>query len=188
MAGVEKEAIDDFSYARAGLSRGFWYLLLFLGAIFCSEFVIRFFPEISGELRWFAFAPLVLRLGGSIATQTSAFTHQGLLNDDIERGRAFRAWCGQNAVSLTVASALALAAYAYARWRFPADPAEALGISLGLFAVTLFSLALGMAVPLLAARVRLDSLKASSRFFHFTMDVLNLVIFFYFVRWWRIHV
>lgn len=185
MAGVESEAIDDFSYWRAAGSRGFWYLMLFVGGIFCSELIMRFFPGVSEEFRLIALAPLVLRLGGSIATQTSTFTQQSVLNGDIERGRAFRALWGQNAVTLAVAVALSLVAFAYAAWRFPNSIHQACGSALSLFVVAVFSLCLGMFVPLAANRLRLDSPVVSSRFFHFVMDVLSLFIFFYFTWRWR---
>lgn len=188
MAGVEKEAIEDFSFKRALLSRGFWYLLLFAGGILSSELIISFFLNFPESIYLLSFAPLVLRLGGSVATQTSTFLHQGILNDDIEHSRAVRALWGQNAVTLTVAVCMAAATFLFSILRHPGHANYALGAALGLIIVALCSLILGHVVPYLSAKVRVDSLKASSRFFHFTMDVLSLFIFFVFVWRWKIYV
>lgn len=188
MAGVEKEAIEDFSFKRAFLSRGFWYLLLFVGGVLTSELIISFFPNFPESIYLLSFAPLVLRLGGSIATQTSTFLHQGVLSDDIERGRAVRALWGQNAVTLAVSGLLATATFLFSILFHPGLTAYALGVSLGLMVVALCAMILGHVVPYLSAKIRVDSFKVSSRFFHFTMDVLSLLIFFVFVWRWKIYV
>ena len=188
MAGVEKEAIEDFSFKRAFLSRGFWYLILFAGGILTSELIISFFPNFPESIYLLSFAPLVLRLGGSVATQTSTFLHQGILSNDIEHSRAVRALWGQNAVTLVVSILLAAATFLFSMLRHPGHMAYALGTALGLMAVALSSMILGHIVPYLSAKIRVDSLKVSSRFFHFTMDVLSLLIFFVFVWRWKIYV
>jgi magnesium transporter len=185
MAGVEEEAIDDFSYLRAFTSRGFWYFLLLAGGLLSSELILHFFPHFPEEIYLISFGPLALRLGGSIATQTSTFFHQSILNDDIEHGRATRALWAQNWVTIVVAVFLSLCALLYTKLRFPNRMQASIGTALGLLAVTSFSLFIGLAVPYLADKLKLNSLKVSSRFFHFTMDALSLWIFFYFV--WRWH-
>lgn len=185
LAGVEKQAIDDFTFSRAFLSRGFWFLLLTAGGILSSELILRFFPGLPVNLYLLSFAPLALRLGGSIATQTSAFLHQSVINPDMERGRAARALWGQNAVTAVVAIVLALTAYVYAVLRFPGSRTPSLSLAVGLLSVAAFAMTAGLGVPYLAYRLRLDSLKVSSRFFHVTMDVLSLLFFFIFAWCWN---
>lgn len=190
-AGAEKEAIDDFSFWRAFVSRGVWYGLLFLGGILSSEIIMHFFARYHAMVAVFAFAPLVLRLSGSVTTQTAAFTDQSLLSDDIERGRASRALWGQNSVSFTVGLLLAGAVWAYLSLRFPAGVLGhglLLGLPLGIVLMDSVAIALGMLIPTVFNVLKMDPLPASSRFIHFLMDGITLLIFFVFVFLWNEHV
>lgn len=177
MAGVVPDDIQDFSFISGLLSRATWYLLLLLGGFFSSEVILRFFPQFPREVVVLCFAPLVMRLGGSIATQTSAFICQSLINQDIERGRALRAFWGQNAVTLVMGILLSSCVFIYVWLRFTHDIHYSFGIGVGIVMVTLVSLLSGIAVPYLADRVHLDAQKMSSRFIHFLMDVLVLLVF-----------
>ena len=188
MAGVEKEAIEDFSFGRAFVSRGLWYFLLFLGGILACELILFFFPMVPSAIRFLGFAPLVLRLGGSIATQTSTFFQQSILSEDIEREHALRAFWGQNLVTAEVALLLASFTFLYSWLRVSLTVLGALGVSLGLLVLTFFSLLLGILVPLILHHLELDTLKLSSRFFHFAMDLLSLLIFYDFLWLWHRYV
>lgn len=188
LAGLEKEAIEDFSFFRAFSSRGFWYFLLLAGGILSAELILYFFPDFPQKFYILAFAPLVLRMGGSIAMQTSTFVHQSVLSDDVQRSLAIRALWGQNAVTFIVAFLLAVVAYCFTLWRLDTSSQYAFGVAAGFVSVAFFSLCLGLLVPYLSSKIKLDSVKVTSRLFHFVMDFLSLAVFFFFVWYWQIYV
>lgn len=185
MAGVVKDDIEDFSFVRGMASRALWYVLLILGGILSSEAILYFFPDFPREVALLCFSPLVMRLGGSIATQTSTFVCQSLISQDIERGRALRAFWGQNLVTFLMGFMLAAVVFTYIWLRFGHQISFSLGIALGIVGVTLASLGVGVIVPLVASRLRQDPQMASSRFVHFLMDVLTLVVFFALFWFWQ---
>lgn len=185
LAGVEPEAIEDFSLWRALGSKLGWYGLLFLGGVLCSEIILYFFRHFPREVAYLCFAPLVLRLGGSVATQSVTMVYQGILSRDVERGRAVKALWGQSGMALAVAFFLAVAIFVYAHFRFANPLHVPLGLATGLVVVTLFSTVAGLVLPFVFHHVRFDPLQASSRFVHFLMDALNLLVFFKFLRLWQ---
>lgn len=184
MAGIEAEAIDDFSFWRAFASRSIWFGLLLLGGILSAEIIVQFWPQTTLATIAFCFAPLVLRLGGSVSTQTITFVQQGILERDIERSRALRAFWSQNAVTLLMTFLVSALVFAYATWRFEEHFEIALALGLSLFCVALLSLVLGVIMPIAFEKLKLESVKASSRFVHFLMDAISLVVFFRFLMFW----
>lgn len=185
IAGVESEAIDDFSFWRAFGFRILWFGLLFLGGVFSSEIILHYYSHFPHDIHYLCFAPLILRLGGSVATQTMAFMHQSLLSDDIERGRAFKAFRGQVGTTLLVTILLALAVMGYDYYRLSFDLVVPLGLGLGLATVVILSTVVGIFVPYIFDKMKLDSVTQSSRFVHFLMDVISLYIFFQFLSLWQ---
>lgn len=185
MAGVVKDDIEDFSFFGGISSRALWYVLLIFGGILSSEIILCFFHGFPREVALLCFSPLVMRLGDSIATQTSTFVCQSLISQDIERGRALRAFWGQNLVTFLMGFMLSAGVFVYIWMRFDHQIKFSLGIALGVVAVTLASIGVGLFVPLLASRLRLDPQKTSSRFVHFLMDVLTLVVFFTLFWLWQ---
>lgn len=183
--GAEAEAIDDFSFWRAFVTRSVWYALLFVGGIFSSEIILYFFSSFPPEVISLCFAPLALRLGGSVAIQSITFINQGIFDENIERVRAWRALWGQSLTTLLVACLLGGGVFAYGYVRLSQEMALSLGLGLGLILVTLFSICMGLMIPALFHKLRFDSLQASSRFVHFLMDAMNLFVFFQFLRVWR---
>lgn len=185
IAGVESEAIDDFSFWRAFGFRILWFGLLFLGGVFSSELILHYYSHFPRDIHYLCFAPLILRLGGSVTTQTMAFMHQSLLSDDIERQRAAKAFRGQVGTTLLVTILLALAVMGYDYYRLSFDLVMPLGLGLGLVTVAVLSTLIGMIVPYAFDKMNLDSVTQSSRFVHFLMDVISLYIFFQFLWLWR---
>lgn len=185
LAGVEPEAIEDFSYWRSFTARAFWYGLLFIGGVFCSEIVLHFFSNFPKETVFLCFAPLILRLGGSLSIQSMTIIDQGILNRDIERSRAVKAVWGQHGITLFVVLLLAIAVFAYGQLRIVSDVITPLGLSLGLVAVSLFAIGAGSLLPFIFDKLKMDPLQSSSRFVHFLMDALSLLIFFQFLWMWE---
>lgn len=184
LAGVETEAIDDFSFWRAFGTRAVWFGLLLTGGIACSEIILHFFAGFPKETILLCFAPLVLRLGGSIATQSITLVHQSILNTDIERNRAYKALLGQDLITLLVALLLSVTVFSYGCFRFVDYGTLPLALATGVFGVSLFSMSVGHIIPLAFNRIRIDSLLASSRFIHFMMDALSLLVFLKFQWLW----
>ena len=178
LAGVEKEAIGDFSFFRALWSRVFWYGFLLLSGLFCSEVILFFFKKIPQEILVLCFIPLILGVGGNIARQTTTFVSQSLLNPDVEKERSWRALWSQNATTCLVGLILSIFVFGYTWLRF-FQIDFAISLTFGLIAVTVSSLGFGVFLPLLFARTKADPVTTSSHLIYFLMDVFNLVIFFY---------
>lgn len=186
-AGAEKEAIDDFSFWRAFFSRGLWLAMLFFGGIFCMELIFYFYPQLIQEVLVLGFAPLVLRLSGSIAMQTVAFVDQSILDEDISRDRGIRALWGQNFVTLLVGFLLAVfvGLYLHLRFSFLNLPDYSLAIPAGIVLVSVFAILIGVLVPTISKWIKLEPLPASSKFVHFLMDALSLFVFLGFLLLWQ---
>lgn len=178
LAGVEKQAIDDFIFWRALGSRGIWYAFLLLSGILCSEAILLFFPKAPQEIALLCLVPLVLHLGGSITSQTITFVGQSVLNTSIERSRSWRALWGQNMVTFLAGLLVMAFLLVYTFWRFKHQQDIVGGIAFGLIGVIVFSLFIGMFLPIFFDKLKIDAMTASSRFIHFMMDVLNLFLFF----------
>jgi magnesium transporter len=185
LAGVEPEAIDDFSYSRAFWSRLLWFGLLFIGGILSSEIILHFFASYPREFIYLCFVPLVLRMGGSVATQCITFVHQGIINVDIEKSRAKKALWGQNFITFLVVVFLGGVVFSYAYFRLDNDMWFSISLSLALLLVSFVSMLLGTALPFAFNRIKFDSLLASSRFVHFLMDALSLYVYFQFLWLWQ---
>jgi magnesium transporter len=184
MAGVEAEAIDDFSYLRAFGSRVLWYGLLFIAGVLCSEIILYYFKDVPYKLTYLCFAPLVLRLCGSMATQGLTFVMQGLFDEDIERSRSIRAFWGQMFITLLVTLLFASVVFCYAFFRFMEPAWTSFGMSVGILVVTVISIFIGVMLPIVFNKLNIDPQTASSRVIHVLMDALSLLIFFGFLFAW----
>jgi magnesium transporter len=177
MAGVEAEAIEDFSYWRAALTRARWFGLLLLCGIIVSELIHAFLAgQVQALALGFGFLPLAIRLGSSTANQFITVIQQGIIETDIERSRAIKAVWGQALVTGSALVALTLAASGFATWRYQSFPLAGLPLALGLLFVAIVSSLLGVLVPFVFKRLKLNALQASSRFFFF-LDILTCYIF-----------
>lgn len=188
LTGVESEGVEDFGFVRAFLSRGMWYGLLLLGGILCSEIILHFFNGFPRQILYVCFAPLVLRFGGSVSMQTSTFVNQSILDEGIEKERASRALWGQNLVILVVALLMGGIVFAYGYFRFEQNFVFPLSISVAMLTVTVFALMMGVLVPVIFHKLGMDALQSSSRFIHFLMDALSLLVFFEVIWIWYSYV
>jgi magnesium transporter len=125
--------------------------------------------------------PIVLRLGGSTAMQSITLVQKGLLNPEVERARALKVLWDQIWVTIFVVTLMSGSLYFYAVYRFAGLSSRVPYLSLGFLVVGLFSLLVGVALPLIFRLLKMDTLRASSRFVHFIMDALSLLVFFGFM-------
>ena len=73
----------------------------------------------------------------------------------------------------------------YDYYRLSFDLVVPLGLGLGLATVVILSTVVGIFVPYIFDKMKLDSVTQSSRFVHFLMDVISLYIFFQFLSLWQ---
>lgn len=195
---IRKEATEDFlQMAGAGkdheillkstfqnaLTRAPWLAASWVGGVAAMYIISAFEGELMKTLALASFIPVVIGMGGNIATQSSTIIVRGIATGRINMEEFFRVIFKEFKVGLILGSTygLLLGIMAWIGFTEPVQLGLVVGISV--FFVMAMAAAVGTMVPLVLKRLDVDAAVATGPFVTTSIDIIGVYMFFLVARW-----
>lgn len=158
-----------------------WLVILVFGNIFSGAGIAYFEDTIAAYVALVFFLPLLVDSGGNAGSQSATLMVRALATGDVKMsdwGRMLgREMAVAGALGLTMAAAVSLIGL----WR--GGPEIALVVSLTMVLIVLMGSVLGMSMPFLLSRFRLDPAAASAPLITSLADAIGVLIYFGMATW-----
>jgi magnesium transporter len=159
-----------------------WLVILVFGNIFSGAGMAMFEQTIASSLTLLFFLPLLIASSGNAGAQAGTLMVRALATGDVK----LRDWGRMLGKELVVASLLgvtmAIAVSGLGLWR--GGESIAVVVTLTMFLVVLIGSLIGLSLPFLLSRFRLDPATASGPLITSIADVAGVVIYFSLARWY----
>lgn len=157
--------------------RGYVLIALLIAEQFSGNF-IRAFDAVMSFGILSSFIPMLTSAGGNSGSQTSAVLIQGLASGDINASNIGRLFRREVLASSTIACILGSLIFLRS-WHLGGSVEECLAIALSLALIVFISSILGVIIPFILRRFRIDPAFSAGPFLATLMDVLGIAIFCY---------
>jgi len=176
-AGKDREILLK-STRESAFIRAPWLFASWLGGIMVM-FIIGFFEaELSEVIALASFIPIVIGMGGNIATQSSTIVVRGIATGRINLDEPFRVIFKEMRVGLILGLiyGLFLGIVAYLGYRDPAFLGLVVGLSV--FFSMIMSATMGTIIPLILKRFDIDAAIATGPFVTTFIDIIGTLMYF----------
>ncbi|PIE72061.1 MAG: magnesium transporter [Deltaproteobacteria bacterium] len=194
---IREEATEDFlQMAGAGKDREIllkstkdnvilrapWLFASWIGGIMAMFIIGAFEEELQKVLALASFIPIVMGMGGNIATQSSTIIVRGIATGRVNINDFFRFIWKEMRVGmiLGVLYGVFLGAVAYLGFAEPAMLGVVVGVSI--FFCMAMSATVGTIIPLVLKRFDIDAAIATGPFVTTSIDILGVVMYFYIAK------
>lgn len=164
-----------------------WLLLLMISAAFTGIIISKFEKALAVMPILTAFIPMLMDTGGNAGSQASVTVIRGISLEQVTSRDLFRVIWKECRVALLCGGVLSLAAFGKVMLidrlmmhNRSVTVGVAWVVALSLFAVVLFSKAIGSTLPLLAKKIGLDPAVMAAPLITTLIDTLSLLIYFAF--------
>ncbi len=188
---IEEEATEDMQkigsvlplhtsvlnapYATLYLRRVGWLVLLVFVNIFSGAGIAHFEELIESVVALVFFLPLLIDSGGNSGAQAATLIVRSLATGDVRTGDYLRLLFREIAVSLTLGISMAVAVFFLALYR--TDMRVALVVSTSMVSIVIFGSLLGMSLPFILGRFKMDPATASAPLVTSVADVGGVLIY-----------
>jgi len=181
-AGKDQEILLKSTFQNA-LTRAPWLAASLIGGIAAIYIISAFEGELMKTLALASFIPVVIGMGGNIATQSSTIIVRGIATGRINMEEFFRVIFKELKVGIILGSlyGLLLGIMAWVGFAEPAQLGLVVGISV--FFVMVMAATVGTMVPLILKRLDVDAAVATGPFVTTSIDIIGVYMFFLVARW-----
>jgi len=156
---------------------GWLTILIFVNLI--SGFVIAAYEEyLEAFLILAFFMPLLIATGGNTGAQSATLMVRAFATGDLKPSMAWRAFFKEIAVGLLLAVCMGILTYALGLWRGKGDMDVALVVALSMAMIVLVANLIGVLLPFVLMRFKMDPAVASSPLITSMMDAIGLLLYF----------
>lgn len=176
-AGKDQEILLKSTMDNA-LTRAPWLFASWIGGVFAVIIITYFESELQQVLALAAFIPIVMGMGGNIATQSSTIVVRGIATGRINMQEFSKVIFKEMQVGLLLGAVygLFLGILAYLGYVEPSRLGLVVGVSV-FFAMTLAS-TVGTFVPLILRRLDIDAAIATGPFVTTAIDIMGVLGYF----------
>jgi magnesium transporter len=176
-AGKDREILLKSTMDNA-LTRAPWLFASWIGGVMAVLIISYFEEELQKVLVLAAFIPIVMGMGGNIATQSSTIVVRGIATGRVNMTALWKVIFKEMRVGFILGSVygLFLGILAYFGYSEPVNLGLVVGVSV-LFAMTLAS-TVGTFVPLILRRLDIDAAIATGPFVTTAIDILGVSAYF----------
>lgn len=180
-AGKDREILLKSAFDNAML-RAPWLLASLFGGIMAMIIVTSFEHELSQVLALASFIPVVMGMGGNIATQSSTIIVRGMATGRVNMNALLNVIFKETRVGLLlgVVYGLFLGVVSYVFYREPQLLGLVVGISI--FGSMAMSAMLGTVIPLVLKRFDFDAAIATGPFVTTSIDIVGVMMYFYIAK------
>ena len=177
MAPSEKPYLKT-SIIKLAQNRILWLLVLMLSGII-SEMILRQYEDtISLVPLLAAFIPLLTDIGGDAGSQVSALIIRGIALDEIYSKHLPKMLGKEILVSIIVGIPLAVINFIRIKLEYPGDGITAFAISLTLLCTIVMANSLGVILPMIAKKLKIDPALMATPMIATLVDILSILIYF----------
>ncbi len=176
-AGKDREILLKSTIANAS-TRAPWLFASWIGGVIAALIITFFEDELHKVLALAAFIPIVMGMGGNIATQSSTIVVRGIATGRINLDDFFKIIFKETKVGLLLGSVygVILGVLAYFGYSETANLGLVVGLAI-LFCMTLAT-TVGTFVPLIFRRLNIDAAIATGPFVTTAIDILGVMAYF----------
>jgi len=176
-AGKDREILLKSTFDNA-MTRAPWLFASWIGGVMAMFIIIYFDTELQKVLALAAFIPIVMGMGGNIATQSSTIIIRGIATGRVNMQELSKVVFKEMRVGLILGTVygLFLGVLAFFGYAEPANLGLVVGLSV-LFVMTL-SATVGTFVPLILKRLDFDAAVATGPFVTTSIDILGVLAYF----------
>jgi len=180
IAGTSEELDDNSSPLERARSRLPWLIITAVGGFINAKIIADYGGSLSQQMLLVGFMPLVGALGGNIGLQCSTVTVRGLATGAIKAGHMMSSVGREIATGVLLAFVMAIICGlggAAISLTTGDEPILGLVMATSLFFAVLLAAALGVIVPLLCQRWKIDPAIAAGPFITMLNDVTGYIIY-----------
>lgn len=176
-AGKDREILLKTTRESAFI-RAPWLFASWLGGVTAMLIIGSFEEELSKMIALASFIPVVIGMGGNIATQSSTIVVRGIATGRINLDESYRVVLKEMQVGIILGLiyGLFLGVVAFLGFREPALLGVVVGLSI--FFCMIMSATLGTLIPLILKRFDIDAAIATGPFVTTSIDILGVLMFF----------
>lgn len=173
----------DMPYSLAGpgflFQRRIGWLTILIFVNLISGFVISAYEEyLEAFLILAFFMPLLIATGGNTGAQSATLMVRAFATGDMDPGKIGRALMKEVVVGLLLAACMGILTYMLGLWRGRGDWEIAMVVGLSMAMIVLVANLIGLLLPFILTRFKMDPAVASSPLITSTMDAVGLLIYF----------
>lgn len=155
----------------------FWLVLLVFGNLFSGAGIAHFEDVIAANLVLVFFLPLLVGSGGNAGSQSSTLMVRALATGEVELRDWLRLLGRELAIAVALGGTMAVAMVGIGWLR--GGPEIALVVAASMLVIVLIGCLIGMSLPFVLSRLRLDPASASAPLVTSICDVSGVVIYLY---------
>lgn len=176
-SGISQDIETDDNVLRQTSARLPWLLIGIAGGIGNSMILGNFDTTFAIHPEMALFIPLIGGTGGNVGTQSSAIVVQGLANNSLSTKDTMKQVGKETMVSLLNASIITLLVYIYNIFTYGTAATVTYAVALSLFCVVMLASLLGVLVPLVLEKLKIDPAIATGPFIAITNDIIGMSIY-----------
>lgn len=178
LAGTSDEEIESKSVFRSAKTRILWLTASFAGGLIAAQIINQFQSSLNKHIVLAAFMPIILGMGGNVGTQTLTITVRGLATGKIEVKSLWRLFFKETGVGLILGTCYGIALAIISSFQFGFS-LLAFVVGVGIFSSMMAAVSIGVLMPMLFERLKIDPAVASGPFVTTFIDVVALSFYFF---------
>ncbi len=178
-AGKDREILLK-STRESALIRAPWLFASWIGGVMAMFIIGAFEQELARVLALASFIPVVIGMGGNIATQSSTIIVRGIATGRVNLGESWKVVFKemQVGVLLGLLYGVFLGLVAFLGFRENAPVLLGLVVGVSIFCCMIMSATLGTLIPLILKRFDVDAAIATGPFVTTSIDILGVLLYF----------
>ena len=176
-AGKDTEILLKSTMANA-MTRAPWLFASWVGGIMAMLIITSFHDELQKVLALAAFIPIVIGMGGNIATQSSTIIIRGIATGRVNMQELSRVIFKEMQVGLILGAVYGLFLGVLAFFGYSEPTYLGLVVGLSVFFVMTMAATVGTFVPLILKRLDFDAAIATGPFVTTSIDILGVLAYF----------
>lgn len=178
---LKGQSLREASRLHMITARAPWLVILVFMNIFSGAGIAYFEDTIEAVVALVFFLPLLIDSGGNAGSQSATLMVRALATGDVYLRDWARMFAKEISIALSLGLLMALAVAAVAAFR---APEILMPVSLTMVATVLFGSLVGMCLPFLLTKLKLDPATASAPLITSIADIGGVLIYFSIAAWW----
>ncbi len=177
-AGKDREILLK-STRESAFIRAPWLFASWLGGVMAMVIIGTFEQELAKVIALASFIPVVIGMGGNIATQSSTIIVRGIATGRVNLDQFWRVVFKEMRVGLILGLAYGLFLGVIAYYGFVEPQMLGVVVGVSIFCCMAMSATLGAVIPLILKRFDIDAAIATGPFVTTSIDILGVLMYFW---------
>jgi magnesium transporter len=180
-AGKDREILLK-STRESAFIRAPWLFASWIGGVMAMFIIGAFEYELTQVIALASFIPVVIGMGGNIATQSSTIVVRGIATGRVNMNESYRVVFKEMRVGLILGLIYGLFLGLVAYLGFAEPPLLGVVVGISIFFCMVMSATLGTIIPLIFKRFDIDAAIATGPFVTTSIDILGVLMYFWIAK------